>query len=117
MRFRKKATKEKEGKVFVDLNGYRMPRYSGSDARIKILEIRTSSDLKPIQDLAYRGNILILDFAEFEEETEDKRALARELLKTARDIDGSFSEASNTLMILAPSGLEIERLRISHVRK
>ena len=117
MFFRKKKPEKKEETIFVDLNNYSMQSRVQSDARVKIVEVTSSSDLKPLTDLAYRGNILVLDFSRFADGDDEKKTMARHILKVAIDIDGAFTEASERLMILSPSGLCIDKCRITHKEK
>ena len=106
--------KEQTKKTFVDLNDYREPMYAMSDARIKVIEMTSFRDLKPLTDMAYRGNILVLDFSRFAEGDNVKREMVKPLLATARDISGAFTEVSDRLMILSPSGLGIEKCKITY---
>ncbi|MCK9323642.1 MAG: cell division protein SepF [Candidatus Methanomethylophilaceae archaeon] len=114
---KKKPEKKEEEKVFIDLNDYRTQSNVQSDAHVKIIEVTRSSDLKPVTDMAYRGNILVLDFSRFADGDDEKKAMARHLLKVAIDINGAFTEASERLMILSPSGLHIDKCRITHKEK
>ena len=110
---RKKKEKKKE-KVFVDLNDYSAPLYAPSDARVKVVEVTSYRDLKALTDMAYRGNILVLDFSRFTEGDNVKKDIAKQLMEVARDISGAFTEVSDRLMVLSPSGLNIDRCRINY---
>lgn len=112
--FGKKKKDEPKNKVYVDLSEYTAPMYAQSDAKIKVVEAVSRRDLKALTDMAYRGNILILDFSGFEEDDDSKRDIAKRLLEIATDINGSFTEVSDILMVLSPSGLNIDKCRIAH---
>ena len=112
--FGRKKKDEPKGKVYVDLSEYSAPMYAQSDARIKIVEVMSHRDLKALMDMAYRGNILILDFSGFEEEDDSKRDFAKRLLEVSADMNGSFTEVSDRLMVLSPGGLNIDKCRITH---
>ena len=105
---------ERKGKVFVDLNEHSAPMYAQSDAKIKAVEVTSYRDLKALTDMAYRGNILVLDFSRFAEGDAAKREIAKRLLEVAKDISGAFTEVSDRLMILSPSGLNIDKCRITY---
>ncbi|MCL2295708.1 MAG: cell division protein SepF [Methanomassiliicoccaceae archaeon] len=105
---------ERKKKTFIDLDGYSAPMYAQSDAKIVVVEVTSYRDLKAMTDMAYRGNILILDLSRFEEGDASKKELAKRLLEVARDISGAFTEVSDTLMVLSPSGLSIDKRRIIH---
>jgi SepF-like predicted cell division protein (DUF552 family) len=110
---RKKEEKKKE-KAFVDLNDYSAPMYAPSDAKVKVVEVTSYRDLTALTDMAYRGNILVLDFSRFADGDNVKRDMAKRLMEVARDINGAFTEVSERLMVLSPSGLNIDMCRINH---
>ena len=114
---RKEKAKKKSEKKFVDLNDYQAPMYAPSDARVKVVEVTSYRDLKPLTDMAYRGNILVLDFSRFAEEDSVKREIAKNLMEVAKDISGAFLEVSDRLMVLSPSGLNIDRSKINYREK
>ena len=109
------AKKEEERKkTFIDLNDHRAPLYAQSDARIKMVEMRAHRDLKAVTDMAYQGNILVLDFSKFADGDAAKNDIAKRLMDVARDMNGAFTEVSDRLMILSPSGLNIDKCRIAY---
>jgi SepF-like predicted cell division protein (DUF552 family) len=109
-----KKKEEQRKKVFIDLEDYSAPMYAPSDARIKVVEITSYRDLKPVTDMAYRGNIMILDFSRFAEGDAVKRDMVKHLLGVAKDVSGAFTEVSDRLMILSPSGLGIDKCKINY---
>ncbi|MCL2509917.1 MAG: cell division protein SepF [Methanomassiliicoccaceae archaeon] len=114
---KKKEEEPQNKKKFIDLSGYGTPMYSQSDAKIMVVEVTSNRDLKALTDLAYRGNILVLDFSRFTEGDQVKRDMAKRFLDVAADLNGAFTEVSERLMVLSPSGLGIEKLRISYKEK
>jgi SepF-like predicted cell division protein (DUF552 family) len=104
-------------KVFVDLSEYSEPMHTPSDARIKVVEMTSYRDIKPITDMAYRGNILILDFSKFAEGDAVRSEMKKRLTDIAGDLSGAFTEVSDRLMILSPSGLNIDKCRITYREK
>jgi len=112
--FDKKNKEEKKRKTFIDLNNYSAPMYAQSDAKIKVVEVTSYRDLKALTDMAYRGNILVLDFSRFTEGDSVKKDISRRLFEIAGDLNGAFTEVSDRLMVLSPSGLGIEKLRITY---
>ncbi|MDR1404536.1 MAG: cell division protein SepF [Candidatus Methanoplasma sp.] len=109
-----RKTEERREKVFIDLNEYGEPICVPSEAGIKVMEITSHRDLKPVEDMARRGNILILDFSRFAEGDVAKKETAKRLSGVAKDINGAFAEPSDRLMILSPNGLKIDRCKIMH---
>ncbi|MCL1810719.1 MAG: cell division protein SepF [Methanomassiliicoccaceae archaeon] len=115
--FGRKKDERKAKKEFVDLNDHSASMYAPSDARVKVVEMTSYRDLKALTDMAYRGNILILDFSRFAEGDAAKKDIAKHLLDVAKDIDGAFTEVSDRLMVLSPSGLSIDKCRITYKEK
>jgi len=115
--FGRKKKEERKEKVFVDLDDHSEPMYAQSDARIKVVEVTSYRDLKALADMAYRGNILVLDFSRFTEGDDVKRDMAKYLMGIARDISGAFTEVSDRLMVLSPSGLNIDKCKITYREK
>ena len=114
---KKKKEQEEKKKTFIDLNGYSEPIHAQSDAKIMVVEMTSYRDLKALTDMAYRGNILVLDFSRFAEGDSAKRDIAKRLQEIAGDMRGAFTEVSDRLMVLSPSGLDIEKCRITHREK
>lgn len=99
-------------KTFVDLGKYPVVQGARYDVCIKVVDVRSSSDLKAISDMVYRGNVVVLDFTKFEEDEVKRRDIAKYLMKTAADVSGYFAEISETLMVIGGNGMTIERCRI-----
>lgn len=100
-----------EKKVFIDLEGYSEP---GEDRSlcVKAIELRYFKDLKAISDLAYQGNILVIEASHFAEGEERRREAIIALKSLADDREGSFSEVSDRVIVLTPSGVGVDRCRI-----
>lgn len=112
--FGRKKKENRCEKTFVDLNDHSAPMYAQSDARIKVVEMTSGRDLKAVTDMAYRGDILILDFSRFTEGDQEKKEIAKYLLSVSVDIKGAFTEVSDRLMVFSPSGLSIDKCRITY---
>lgn len=112
--FGKKKEQTSGKKIFVDLGEYSEPLYSPSDAGIKVIETTSYRDLKPITDMAYRGNIIILDFSRFSDGDTVKKDMSKRLQAVSKDINGAFTEVSDRMMIMSPGGMNIEKCRIRY---
>jgi len=102
------------GRAFVDLDGYVEPVYAQSDARVKVVEVASHRDLRALTDMAYRGNVLVLDFSRFADGDAAKKDMSRRLREAAKDVGGAFTEASDRLMVLSPGGLGIDKCKITY---
>ncbi len=109
-----KETVKDEKKVFVDLNNYPLGAKSSTDAHIKMVDVASYGDLKVLIDMAYRGNVVIMDFSRFADGDDQKKQMVREFVKVAADISGSFMEASDRIQILSGNGMPIDKTRLSH---
>ena len=101
-------------KKFIDLGKHRVKTQARTDVAIKVVEVRTRADPKPITDMANKGNVLVLDFSFFEDDILEKRAMAKSLMKTASDLGSHFAEMSDTMMVITGNGMPIEKVRIKH---
>lgn len=106
-----------EKKVFVDLEHYAEPMYVRSEAGIKIVTVTSRRDTKPISDMIYRGNVMILDFSKFTEGDAAKTEMAERLREASDGMRGAFTVTSDRLMVSSPAGLSIEKCKILYREK
>ncbi|MFA6805085.1 MAG: cell division protein SepF [Candidatus Methanomethylophilaceae archaeon] len=102
-----------EEKVFVDLGSMPVKTKVATDARIRAVTVKQFGDTKTLIDMAYRGNVVVMDFSAFEDTDQAKRNMVKEFMKAAVDISGAFMEVSGSLMILAGNGMPIDKVRLA----
>ena len=111
--FGDKKTGDIEG--YVDLEKYiestedtTMP----ASMHVRVGEIQRYEDLKDFTDYIYGGNVLILDFSPIAEEEVILKRITNDLKKLAGEINGDIAGIGNNMMIIAPSGVKIDRRKL-----
>jgi len=111
--FGEKKTGDVEG--YVDLEKY-VESTSGQPTpgkmHVRVGEIQRYEDLKEFTNYVYGGNVLILDFSPIAEEEVILKRITNDLKKLAGEIDGDIAGIGNNLMIIAPSGVKIDRRKL-----
>jgi filamentous hemagglutinin family protein len=79
---------------------------------VRVGEIQRYEDLKEFTDYVYGGNVLILDFSPIAEEEVILKRITNDLKKLAGEIDGDIAGIGNNMMIIAPSGVKIDRRKL-----
>jgi SepF-like predicted cell division protein (DUF552 family) len=79
---------------------------------IKVAEIQKYEDLTPLLDYVYKGSILLLDYSLIKREEIEEEKVINELKKVVRDVKGDIAGLGSTIMIVAPSGVKIDRKKI-----
>ncbi|MCL2712768.1 MAG: cell division protein SepF [Methanomassiliicoccaceae archaeon] len=100
-----------EPKGLVDLTGYPLYVPDETDARVKIMEIRTFEDLSKASDLAYKGNILFIRCALSEENRSNAmETIIFELKRITKDCGGDMVVIGDMFILLTTNGVKIENL-------
>ena len=104
-----------DAKGYVDLERY--VESSGDQTvpakmHVRVGEIQRYEDLKEFTDYVYGGNVLILDFSPIAEEEVILKRITNDLKKLAGEINGDIAGIGNNMMIIAPSGVKIDRRKL-----
>ena len=114
---RKKTGTEVAPKSFIDLSEMPLDIPSETDARVKIIEIRTFDDLSLPAELAYKGNILFIRCALPEENRKDAmETITAELKRIAKDCGGDMVIIGDSYVLMTANGVKIENM-ISRKKK
>ena len=100
---------------YVDLEKYvetQSGAISTAKMHVAVGEIQRYEDVKEMSDYVYGGNVLIIDFSPISDEEVILKRITNDLKKIANDIGGDIAGIGNNLMIIAPSGVKIERRRV-----
>ena len=111
--FGEKKTGLTEG--YIDLEKYSettSSELSSAKMHIAVGEISRYEDIKEISDYVYGGNVLILDFSPVSDEEVILKRITNDLKKLANDTGGDIAGIGNNLMIIAPSGVKVDRRKI-----
>ena len=71
--------------------------------------IRDSDDLREFANYVYQGNLLLLDFSAIAGDDIVLRRVTSDLKKLVSDINGDIAGMGKTQMIIAPTGVKIDR--------
>jgi len=114
--FNKILGDKKTGSVdgYVDLEKYveKSGKSGGASMYVRVGEIQRYEDLKDFTDYVYGGNVLILDFSPIAEEEVILKRITNDLKKAVQEINGDIAGIGNNLMIIAPSGVKVERRKL-----
>ena len=107
---------ETEG--MIDLTEYPLVIQKETDARVKVMEIRTFEDISIASDLAYKGNILFIRCALPEENRKGSMdTITAELKRIAKDCGGDMVIISDTFVLLTSGGIRIDNMVSKRKRK
>ena len=114
--FNKILGDKKTGSVegYVDLEKYveTTGKAGGATMYVRVGEIQRYEDLKDFTDYVYGGNVLILDFSPIAEEEVILKRITNDLKKAVQEINGDIAGIGNNLMIIAPTGVKVERRKL-----
>ena len=100
-----------EPKGFIDLSEFPLIVPEETDARVKIIEIRTFEDLSTASDLAYKGNILFIRCALPEENRKGAMdTITAELKRIAKDCGGDMVVIGDSFVLMTTNGVKIDNM-------
>jgi hypothetical protein len=100
------------GQEFIDLE-----EYTGNSElfdqtatmMVRVAEINKHEDLREYANYVYQGNLLLLDFAPIANDEIILRRVTGDLKRLVADINGDIAGLGKTMMIVAPTGVKIDR--------
>jgi uncharacterized protein len=76
---------------------------------VRVAEIQRYEDLREYANYVYQGNMLLLDFSAIASDDIILRRVTSDLKKLVSDINGDIAGLGKTMMIVAPTGVRIDR--------
>lgn len=76
---------------------------------VRVAEIQSYDDLREFANYVYKGNLLLLDFSAIAKDDIVLRRVTSDLKKLVADINGDIAGMGKTQMIIAPTGVKIDR--------
>jgi len=76
---------------------------------VRVAEIHKYEDLRAYANYVYQGNMLLLDFAPIAQDEIILRRVTGDLKKLVTDINGDIAGLGKTMLIVAPTGVKIDR--------
>lgn len=110
--FAPKQVQKQGGADYIDLEEYT----SGSEMfdasasmMVRVAEIHKYDDLRDFANYVYQGNLLLLDFSAIAGDEIILRRVTGDLKKLIADINGDIAGLGKTMLIVAPTGVKIDR--------
>lgn len=110
--FAPKQVQKQGGADYIDLEEYA----SGSEMfdanasmMVRVAEIHKYDDLRDFANYVYQGNLLLLDFSAIAGDEIILRRVTGDLKKLIADINGDIAGLGKTMLIVAPTGVKIDR--------
>lgn len=79
---------------------------------VRVAEIQKYDDLREMANYVYQGNLLLLDFSAIAQDEIVLRRVTSDLKKLVGDINGDIAGLGKTMMIVAPTGVKIDRRKM-----
>ncbi len=76
---------------------------------VRVAEIQKYEDLREYANYVYQGNLLLLDFSPIAQDEIVLRRVTGDLKKLVTDINGDIAGLGKTMLIIAPTGVRIDR--------
>jgi SepF-like predicted cell division protein (DUF552 family) len=79
---------------------------------VRVAEIQKYDDLREYANWVYQGNLLLLDFSPIAQDEIVLRRVTGDLKKLVQDINGDIAGLGKTMLIIAPTGVRIDRHKV-----
>lgn len=116
MAFFKKKEAKSDAPAYLDLGEYAQTHVPATEDKgtlhIKMAEMHHYEDLKEIVQLVYDGNVVIMDFAPVSGDDIVMKRIGNELKQMTGDIHGDIAGVGQTMLILTPSGVRVDRQKL-----
>ncbi len=100
---------------FIDLEEYTQDSElfdQTASMMVRVAEIQNYEDLREYANYVYQGNLLLLDFSAIAQDDIILRRVTGDLKKLIADINGDIAGLGKTMMIIAPTGVKIDRRKM-----
>ena len=108
----KQAQKPSTGADYIDLEEYTQGSEmfdATASMMVRVAEILKYDDLRDFANYVYQGNLLLLDFSSIANDEIILRRVTGDLKKLIADINGDIAGLGKTMLIVAPTGVKIDR--------
>jgi filamentous hemagglutinin family protein len=106
------AKSRSDGHDYIDLEEFTQGTevFDGTaNMMVRVAEIVKYDDLREYANYVYQGNLLLLDFSAIANDEIILRRVTGDLKKLVSDINGDIAGLGKTMMIVAPTGVKIDR--------
>ena len=108
----KQVQKRSDGADYIDLEEYTAGTEmfdATASMTVRVAEILKYDDLRDFANYVYQGNMLLLDFSAIANDEIILRRVTGDLKKLVADINGDIAGLGKTMLIIAPTGVKIDR--------
>jgi uncharacterized protein len=108
----KQVQKPSVGADYIDLEEYTQGSEvfdATASMTVRVAEILKYDDLRDFANYVYQGNMLLLDFSAIANDEIILRRVTGDLKKLVADINGDIAGLGKTMLIIAPTGVKIDR--------
>jgi filamentous hemagglutinin family protein len=108
----KQVQKPSAGPDYIDLEEYAQGSEmfdATASMMVRVAEILKYDDLRDFANYVYQGNLLLLDFSAIAGDEIILRRVTGDLKKLVADINGDIAGLGKTMLIIAPTGVKIDR--------
>ena len=102
------------GGQYIDLEEYTTDTElvdSTATMMVRVAEIQKYEQLRDLANYVYQGNMLLLDFSAIAGDEIILRRVTNDLKRLVADINGDIAGLAKTMMIIAPTGVKIDRTK------
>lgn len=110
--FAPKQVQKSSGSDYIDLEEYTQGSEvfdANASMMVRVAEIHKYDDLRDFANYVYQGNLLLLDFSAIAGDEIILRRVTGDLKKLIADINGDIAGLGKTMLIVAPTGVKIDR--------
>jgi len=79
---------------------------------VKVAEVREYSDVRNLSEYVYDGDMLVLDISPILSDEITLKRVTNDLNALAHDTNGDVAGISENIILIAPSGIKIDRKKI-----
>jgi len=115
----KPERKEISEEDFVEIDTYEYKEVSEekpASTYVKVAELVSLNDINEVKKQVYEGNIVIVNMGPMGTDRLVRERVIKELKKVTDDVDGDIVGLGETQLILTPSGIKVDRNKITGIR-
>jgi hypothetical protein len=79
---------------------------------VKVAELINASNLTPLKDEVYKGNIVVIDISHIKQDRVALDRIVKDLKQVAKDIHGDIAGLGDDQIIVTPMSIKIDRRKL-----
>jgi SepF-like predicted cell division protein (DUF552 family) len=97
---------------FVDLRDHEAPTSDEGAFNVRVAEMHQVEDIKALSGLVYDGDMLLVDVSELAGDEVALQRVTKEFKRIAQDVDGDVAGVGEDLLLVAPTGVKVDRSKV-----